>query len=125
MGINFKIGGNMRIPEYIQRGFNRQESIAYLGVKGSFFDKSIRPRLKGMRMGTAMIFDRIELDTIFDEFKLAAGDVGPTTKGVATWPKNSREFLQRKTNVGESTNATKEIDFKDVLNRIKRRKTGC
>ena len=115
----------MEIPQNIQRGFNRQQAISYLGIKGSFFDKAIRPMLVGVRMGTAMIFDRFELDTVFEQFKLAAGDVGPTTKGVVAWPKNSREYLQHKMDAGESTRPTKELDYRDVLKRIKQRKNGC
>ena len=43
------------MPE--KRGFNRQEAIEYLGVKGRFFDLRIRPILAAARMGTAVVFD--------------------------------------------------------------------
>ena len=35
-------------------------AIAYLGVKGRFFDEQIRPYLAQARMGTGVIFDRVE-----------------------------------------------------------------
>jgi hypothetical protein len=41
-----------------RRGLNRQHAIDYLGVKSSYFDKEIRPKLTAMRMGTSVVFDR-------------------------------------------------------------------
>lgn len=108
-----------------RRGLNRQHAIDYLGVKPSYFDKAIRPLLTAMRMGTSVVFDRHDLDIIFERIKLAVGDVGPTVKGEAQWPKEPPESLKQKTGAGESTRPTREIDFRDVLKRIKQRKTGC
>lgn len=115
----------MTHPTNLRRGLNRQEAVAYLGIKGTFFDKEIRPKLISIKMGTSMIFDKLELDTIFDQFKLATGDVGPTEKGLEKWPKEPQVSLKQKTGAGELTRPTKELDFRDVLNRIKQRKTGC
>lgn len=115
----------MTLPLNERRGLNRQQAIDYLGVKGTHFDKEIRPRLRGIKMGTSMVFDRLELDTIFDQIMLVVGDVGPTVKGVTQWPKEPRELLKQKTVAGESIRPTKEFDFRDVLKRIKQRKTGC
>jgi hypothetical protein len=115
----------MMLPLNDRRGLNRQESISYLGVKGTYFDKDIRPLLHARRMGTSMVFDRIELDTVFDRLMLVGGDVGPTVKGATQWPKEPLESLPQKTDAGESTRPTKDLDFKDVLKRIKQRKTGC
>jgi hypothetical protein len=108
-----------------RRGLNRQQAIDYLGIKRSHFDKEVRPLLSGIKMGTSMIFDRLELDTVFDEFKLAAGDVGPQEKGIASWPKEPQVSLKQKTGAGELTRPTKALDFKDALKRIKQRKHGC
>jgi hypothetical protein len=108
-----------------RRGLNRQHAIDYLGVKSSYFDKEIRPKLTAMRMGTSVVFDRQDLDIAFERIKLALGDVGPTVKGETQWPKEPQESLKQKTAAGESTRPTKEIDFRDVLKRIKQRKTGC
>lgn len=49
-----------RLHMRTKRGFNRQEAIEYLGVKGRFFDEQIRPSINGARMGTALIFDRVD-----------------------------------------------------------------
>jgi hypothetical protein len=73
-----------------RRGLNRQHAIDYLGVKPSYFEKEIRPMLTAMRMGTSVVFDRQDLDIVFERIKLAVGDVGPTVKGKAQWPKNPR-----------------------------------
>jgi hypothetical protein len=108
-----------------RRGLNRQEAISYLGIKGTYFDKKIRPLLRGIKMGTSMIFDRMELDSVFDQIMMVGGDVGPILKGATQWPKEPRESLKQKTVAGESTRPTKELDFRDVLKRIKQRKNGC
>jgi hypothetical protein len=41
----------MALPLNVRRGLNRQQAIDYLGIKGTFFDKEIRPRLQGIKMG--------------------------------------------------------------------------
>ena len=114
-----------RLPIHERRGLNRQEAISYLGVEGSYFDKSIRPQLKSMKLGTSQIFDRLDLDIIFDQLKVAAGDVGPTEKGVTPWPKEPQVSLKQKTDGGVSISSTKDLDFKAVLKRIKQQKSGC
>jgi hypothetical protein len=108
-----------------RRGLNRQQAFDYLGVKSSYFNKEIRPLLTAMRMGTSVVFDRHDLDIVFERIKLALGDVGPTVKGEAQWPKEPPESSKQKTAAGGSTRLTREIDFRDVLKRIKQRKNGC
>jgi hypothetical protein len=107
-----------------RRGLNRQQAIEYLGVKASFFDKEIRPLLHARKLGVSMVFDRRELDTVFEQFMLDDGDVGPTEKGSSQWPKKSQEYSKRRTEDGELIRPTKAPDFKDVLQRIKQRKSG-
>jgi hypothetical protein len=108
-----------------RRGLNRQQAITYLGIKGTYFDKTIRPKLHAIKMGTSVIFDRHELDSIFDEIMISDGDVGPPEKGFEKWPKKPLESCKQRTDAGGSTKPTKELDFRDVLKRIKQRKTGC
>jgi hypothetical protein len=114
----------LSLPINERRGLNRQQSIDYLGIKGTYFDSEVRPKLRGIKMGTSMIFDKFELDSIFDQLMIGVGDVGPTTKGVTQWPKEPQESLKQKTVAGESIRPTKELDFKDVLKRIKQQKNG-
>ena len=42
----------MLLPIKERRGFNREQAIAYLGVKGTFFDKKIRPKLNARKVGS-------------------------------------------------------------------------
>lgn len=107
-----------------RRGLNREDAINYLGVKGTFFDKELRPKLHPQKMGTSLIFDRRELDILFDEIMLADGDVGSTLKGVTQWPKEPQEFLKQKIKDGESISAIKAKDFKDALKHIRQQKSG-
>jgi hypothetical protein len=115
----------MHIPLNQRLGLNRQQAIDYLGVKGTYFDKSIRPKLIGIKMGTSTIFDQIKLDSVFEELMMATGDVGPTEKGLEKWPKEPLVSRKQKMGAGESIRPTKELDFRDVLKRIKQRKHGC
>ena len=107
-----------------RRGLNREDAIIYLGVKGTFFDKELRPKLHAIKMGTSLIFDRRELDNLFDEIMLVDGDVGSTLKGVKQWPKEPQEFLKQKMEDGELISFTKESDFKDALKHVRLRKNG-
>lgn len=114
----------MPLPINERRGLTREDAISYLGVKGTFFDKQIRSKLSSQKMGTSLIFDKRELDKVFDELMLMNGDVGPKLKGVIKWPKEPQEFLKQKTDDGELTKATKVSDFKDALNHLRRQRSG-
>ena len=48
------------------RGLTREQAIKYLGVKRRVFDAHIRQKLTCRRLGTSLIFDRLELDLVFD-----------------------------------------------------------
>lgn len=112
------------LPLNERRGLNRQQAIEYLGVKSTYFDKEVRPLLRARKMGTSMVFDRNELDTVFDQLMLVGGDVGPAEKGVPQWPKEPQEYFRCRTDAGGWTKPTKVPDFKDVLQRIKQQKGG-
>lgn len=53
-----------------KRGFTHAEAIAYLGIKRRAFDAQIRPLLKRqpVRCGTALIFDRFDLDEAWEQY---------------------------------------------------------
>jgi hypothetical protein len=106
------------------RGLNRQQAIFYLGIKGTYFDKAIRPKLHPIKMGTSLIFDRLELDNVFDEIMLDAGDVGPNVEGAQQWPKKPQVSPKQMTADGESTKLSQELDFKAVLQHLRTQKTG-
>ena len=56
-----------------KRGFNCQEALAYLGVKRRAFELHFRPYLTAVRLGTAVVFDRVDLDRVLDEHKQRNG----------------------------------------------------
>jgi len=114
----------MKVPINQRRGLNRQEAIEYLGVKPRFFDAVIREKIKSTKIGTSEVFDRLDLDNIFDEIKLFGGNVGPKAKGVTQWPEESQAFMKQIMENGELTKATKAQDFKAVLEHIMKQKTG-
>lgn len=69
----------------MKRGYSKTEALVYLGVGRRFFDVHLMPYLegKGVRAGTAVIFERSDLDTAWERYKLLAGNersnVGGTT----------------------------------------------
>jgi len=104
-----------------KRGFNRQQAIAYLGVKGRFFDERIRPNLVAARMGTAVIFDRVDLDRVFDEYK-ARRDGQPTEKGGSTWAEESPASTGMTMVAGGWTRSLTAADFKKLSAQIMRKR---
>jgi hypothetical protein len=104
-----------------KRGFNRQEAIAYLGIKGRFFDERIRPNISGIRMGTGVIFDRVDLDRVFEEYK-TRGDGQPTEKGGSTWAESSPVSTSMATVAGGSTRSSADADFGALSERIMRKR---
>lgn len=57
-----------------KRGYTLTEALAYVGVGRRTFEALWRPHLNPFRCGTSLIFDRIELDALFERFK--AGELG-------------------------------------------------
>ncbi len=57
----------------MKRGLTYLEAIDYVGVKRRTFDTQWRPHLVAMSQGTSLIFDREDLDKLFDQFKQNAG----------------------------------------------------
>ena len=53
----------------LKRGFNSQEAMAYLGVRRKAFEKHFKPYLNGTRFGTAIVYDRVDLDAWLDQYK--------------------------------------------------------
>lgn len=58
----------------MKRGFNKTEAMVYLGVKRRFFDEKLMPYLEGkvVKAGAALIFDKKDLDSAWEEYKLVA-----------------------------------------------------
>jgi hypothetical protein len=124
----------------MKRGLNYAEAMAYVGVKRRTFDATWRPRLSTLHQGTSLIFDREELDRVFDELKGAqAGHVAvalPSSvsthngtrnerpapmKGVTTWADEYRGSTPAARAPGQSTSGTPALDFSGVASRILRK----
>jgi hypothetical protein len=63
----------------VKRGLTHAEAIAYVGIKRRTFDEEWRPKLVAMRHGSCLIFDKEELDRLFDRFKEEASGAAPAT----------------------------------------------
>ena len=61
----------------MKRGLNYLEAIVYVGVKRRTFDQQWRPHLVAIAQGTSLIFDREDLDRLFERFKQIAGRETP------------------------------------------------
>ncbi len=107
-----------------KRGFNRQQAIEYLGVKGRFFDLNIRLQLVGVRMGTAVVFDRVDLDRVFEEYR-DRGDGQPTEKGASKWAERSPASTSTRMADGASTRSSEVDDFRKLSAQIiRKRRSG-
>ena len=104
-----------------KRGYNAQESMAYLGIKRKAFDKFFRPYLKPMRFGTSTIFDVIDLDAVMDDYK--RGNERLISKGEIIW---ADKVVSTKTTKidGVLIKSTKALDFESVLTALKKQKIG-
>jgi hypothetical protein len=124
------------------RGLSYKEAIAYVGVKRRTFDEKWRPRLVAMPQGSSLIFDRVDLDRLFDEFKqeaagapAAANDESAhnasrngrpaPTKGESQWAKQLGESTLQKTGPGKLTSGGERLDFASAASQVlKRQKAG-
>ena len=53
----------------MKRGLTYADAVDYVGVKRRTFDAHWRPHLTAQHQGTALVFDRRDLDRLFDQFK--------------------------------------------------------
>ena len=105
-----------------KRGYNCQEALQYLGIKRRAFETHIRPHLTPVRMGTCLVFDRIDLDRVLDEYKRR--NERPLEKGEMTWAVSKPAFTKTPEDSGGSIRCTKALDFGTVLSAVKKRKAG-
>lgn len=124
----------------MKRGLSYAEAMDYVGVKRRTFDAMWRPRLCALQQGTSLIFDRDELDRLFDQFKTARDDRSGAvhrrrtsshndirnerpapTKGVATWADEYRGSTPEAKEPGRSTSGTPTLDVSGVASRILRK----
>lgn len=133
----------------MKRGLTQQEAMAYVGVKRRTWEALWAPRLVGMPQGVCVIYDRQDIDRLFDEFKRqaagegeplhAANDSQPAPghnaprngwpseeKGRNTWAKKCGASTPRKTTTpGKSTSGGAALDFASAVSLVtKKRNAG-
>ncbi|WP_284402302.1 hypothetical protein [Acidovorax sp. SUPP2825] len=132
----------------MKRGLTQQEAMAYVGVKRRTWESNWAPRLTGMHQDVSLIYDRQDLDRLFDEIKSeAAGQPAPTpaanddeapvaqnaprngwpnTKGKSTWAKKCEASTPKKTPTpGKSTSGGAALDFASAVSLVtKKRNAG-
>lgn len=120
-----------------KRGLNYQEAMTYTGVKRKTFDEVWRPKLVGMRQGVCLLFDREDLDALFQQFKqeaFAKTDAANTpesqahngerngrpiqTKGAQVWAKGQGVSTPLKMDSGRLTNGNPTGDFASAAFRV-------
>jgi hypothetical protein len=69
---------------YMKRGLTYLEAMDYVGVKRRTFDVQWRPHLVAISQGTSLIFDREDLDRLFDQFKQNTRCLAPASPVVGT-----------------------------------------
>ena len=130
----------------MKRGLSYSEAMSYAGVKRRTFDALWRPRLNAMQQGTCLIFDRLELDELFDQLKAEAVGVVPARhtddapplpphngarnerpieKGTIKWAKKLPASMPANKELGKSTSIGKALDFASAASSVlKRQKAG-
>lgn len=130
------------------RGLTYAQAMAYLGVKRRTFDEVWRPHLVAIPAGSSLIFDREDLDRLFERFKreacptetptAAANDSAATQmhngprngrpanlKGANQWAKQRGVSTPAKTEPGKLTNGGAITDFASAASAVlKRQKDG-
>lgn len=105
-----------------KRGYNCQEALRYLGIKRRAFETYFRPHLVPVRMGTCVVFDRIDLDRVLEDHKRR--NERPTEKGEILWAEHKPASIKTSMDSGGLIRSTKALDFETVSSAMKKRKAG-
>jgi len=106
-----------------KRGFNAQEAMIYLGVKRKAFETHFRPFLNPIRFGTSLLFDKVDLDRIWDDHK-RRNERLITEKGETSWAENKEVSIKTIKAGGVLTKYTEELDFESALQALQKQKAG-
>lgn len=104
-----------------KRGFNKTEAMHYLGVKRDSFERYFQPNLAAVRIGTSLLFDRFDLDRVYDMIK--SGNERLIRRGEVKWADKVVSIKIPKTG-GVLIKSTKALDFESVLTTLKKQKIG-
>jgi hypothetical protein len=146
------MGTREDINSVLPRGLNQEQACQYLGLKRRTFE-ALKPQLRALKLGTSLVYDRRELDELFDrlmgeahpvnlpghQHKPPTGHPHPTISngpaGGATSPSGLIPFqgapwrdkaVSIKTpSAGESTRSSGVSAFRAVSTRIRKQNHGC
>ena len=104
-----------------KRGFNKVEAMRYLGVKRDSFERYFQPHLTAVRIGTSLLFDRFDLDRVYDMIK--SGNERLLQRGEVKWADKVVSIKIPKKG-GVLTKSTEGLDFESVLISLKKQKIG-
>ena len=130
----------------MKRGLTYAEARDYVGVKRRTFDHQWRPLLTALHQGTTLIFDRRDLDVLFDRFKRqtaanrdevaaeptalkaaqnAAWNGRPIVKkGVNLWAGKQGVSTPVRTGLGRLTGGGEALDFASVASKVLRKQSA-
>jgi hypothetical protein len=122
-----------------KRGFTYAEAINYLGIGRRTFDTGWKFWLPSFRQGTAVIYDRADLDALFEQRKAEAAAAAhpnapdseqnrrrnerPIIKGAKPWANNNAASAAKATS-GPSTRNTGGTDFASALQAVRKQRAG-
>ena len=128
----------------MKRGLTQQEAMAYVGVKRRTWEANWAPRLTSLQQGVCLIFDRQDLDSLFDTIKAeaqgdqqppqqdaandsahnAARNGRPIEKGRNTWAKTRGVSTPTKAiTPGKSTSGGAVSDFASAVSLVLKKRT--
>ncbi len=112
-----------------RRGLNQTQALEYLGIKRRTFETVWRPLLVEIRQGVSILYDRTDLDRLFDHFKLEAAkteakDIVLTMGVKEKWAKEQVEFTSTKTAPGKWTNGSGRLDFAAAASSLMKKRKG-
>ena len=119
----------------MKRGLTQQEAMAYVGVKRRTWEANWAPRLTGIHQGVCLIYDRQDLDKLFDAIKAeAANDSAHNAarngrpsqeKGRNTWAKARGVSTPTKTTTpGKLTSGGAVSDFASAASLVLKKRTA-
>lgn len=135
------------MADAIKRGLSYAEAMAYVGVKRRTFDQEWRPHLVAVPSGTTLIFDRHDIDALFERRKAQAAGTPPAsnddqaepeigaahngrrngrpsdTKGTKPWAKACGGSSPTAMD-GKLTNGGRALDFASAVSTVTRKRSA-
>ena len=122
----------------MRRGFTSEEAMEYVKATRRTFDEKWKPRLRSMKQGTSIIYDKRELDFLFDQFMSNEATVAPsndkakqkdgdlsesilTNKGKQKWQVKQPGYSRTKMAPGPSTKSSEGSAFASAASKVLRR----